>query len=130
LRKPSTVRPCRHDTRTVGRVLATHDALMAEAAFFDIKDYQEEVDKVKDRFDHVESKVDAELDEAIRKIGEKVRDDAQDRFSVVDLKSAAGYRVFVEAGAVKAEVGQSLGRVDGSHPEYGTLQMRIALLPA
>ena len=42
--------------------------------------------------------------------------------------SAAGYRVYVRQRGVSVE--QSLRKTTGEHPEFGTLQMEKALLPA
>lgn len=69
-----------------------------------------------------------ECREALKKVGEIVRADAQQKFSSVDAYSAAGYRVSVRARGV--EVDQRRKRVTGKRPDYGKLQMRRALLPA
>lgn len=66
--------------------------------------------------------------EAFRQVGEQVRSDAADRFTTIDAKSAAGYRTRVRQRGVAVE--QSLRKTTGLHPEYGSLQMRQALIPA
>jgi hypothetical protein len=69
-----------------------------------------------------------ELRPALRKIGEIVRQDAAARFASYDERSSAGYKVRVRLRGVAVE--QSLKRTTGAHPQYGTLQMERALLPA
>ncbi len=64
----------------------------------------------------------------LRQVGEDVRQDAQQRFSSIDARSAAGYRVSVRTTGVF--VVQSLRKTTGLRPDYGALQMRQALLPA
>jgi hypothetical protein len=64
----------------------------------------------------------------LRKSGEAVRAEATSLFTRVDADSAAGYRVVVRQRGVSVE--QSRRRTTGKHPQYGALQMRIALLPA
>ena len=69
-----------------------------------------------------------ELRRAFREAGELVRSDAVARFTPIDARSAAGYRVRVRQRGVAVE--QSLRKTTGRHPTYGALQMRRALLPA
>jgi hypothetical protein len=57
-----------------------------------------------------------------------VRARASELFSRYDGRSAAGYKVRVRARGVAIE--QSLRRTTGEHPQFGSLQMRTALLPA
>ena len=64
----------------------------------------------------------------LREVGDVVRVDATSRFSVVDSRSAAGYRTRVRVRGVAVE--QSLRKTTGKRPRYGALQMRRALLPA
>lgn len=61
-------------------------------------------------------------------MGDIVRDDAQGKFSAVDVRSASRYRVRVRAKGISVE--QSLRKTTGRHPTYGPLQMRRALVPA
>jgi hypothetical protein len=64
----------------------------------------------------------------LRVAGEHVRQDAGSRFSRYDARSAAGYKTRVRQRGVAVE--QSLRRTTGKHPEFGSLQMRRALVPA
>ena len=58
--------------------------------------------------------------------------DARNRFSSIDQRSAAGFRPRVRSrrGGAVVVVEQRLRRTTGQHPQYGSLQMGIALLPA
>jgi hypothetical protein len=69
-----------------------------------------------------------EMRDTFRSVGEPVRSEAAIRFSTIDARSAAGYRIRVRQRGVIVE--QSLRKTTGKHPEYGSLQMRRALLPA
>jgi hypothetical protein len=64
----------------------------------------------------------------LRQSGEHVRVDSARLFATTDPRSAAGYRVRVRQRGVAVE--QSLRRTTGKHPQFGTLQMRRALLPS
>jgi len=64
----------------------------------------------------------------LKEVGEVVRRDAEQRFSGVDARSAAGYRVSVRVTGVF--VVQRLRKTTGLRPDYGSLQMRRALIPA
>ena len=66
--------------------------------------------------------------EKLREAGSVVREDATKRFMRYDVKSASGYRIRSRVGGVFVE--QSLRKVTGQHPEWGVLQMRVALEPA
>lgn len=66
--------------------------------------------------------------DAFRQVGEQVRSDAADRFKTIDSRSAAGYKTRVRQRGVAVE--QSIRKTTGLHPEYGSLQMRRALIPA
>jgi hypothetical protein len=68
------------------------------------------------------------LRESLRHAGDVVKDDAAARFSRYSSKSAAGYRTRVRQRGVA--VAQTLRKTTGTHPEFGALQMRKALLPA
>jgi hypothetical protein len=69
-----------------------------------------------------------EVRAALRKVAEPVRAEAASLFETVDPRTAAGYRVRVRQRGVSVE--QSLRKTTGEHPEFGSLQMREALLPA
>jgi hypothetical protein len=69
-----------------------------------------------------------QMRDTFRAVGEPVRSEAAVRFSSIDARSAAGYRVRVRQRGIIVE--QSLRKTTGKHPEYGKLQMRRALLPA
>ena len=64
----------------------------------------------------------------LRDVGDVVRDEAQSRFSSVNSRSAAGFKTRVRQRGIAVE--QSIRKTTGKHPEYGSLQMRKALLPA
>ena len=66
--------------------------------------------------------------DAFKEVGESVRADAQRRMTEYDSRSAAGYRVSVRQRGIV--VRQSLRKTTGDRPDYGSLQMRKALLPA
>ena len=69
-----------------------------------------------------------ELRAVFRDVGELVRSDAAARFTPIDARSAAGYKVSVTQRGIA--VRQSLRKTTGKRPDYGALQMRRALLPA
>src|SRR5262245_56595686 len=62
----------------------------------------------------------------LKRVGEIVRVDAAARFAPYDKRSAAGYRTYVTQTHVN--VGQSIQKTTGMHPEYGRLQLIKALL--
>lgn len=64
----------------------------------------------------------------LRKAAEPVRRDAIRRFSSIDARSARSYRTVVRARGISVE--QSKRKTTGKHPEYGALQMDVALIPA
>ena len=64
----------------------------------------------------------------LRHAGDKVREGATQRFDQYDPRSAQGYRVRVRQRGVAVE--QSIRRTTGKHPQFGTLQMRRALVPS
>jgi hypothetical protein len=64
----------------------------------------------------------------LREAGEIVRAEGQTLFSRIDARSAAGYKVRVRQRGVAVE--QTIPRVTGLRPDYGALQMNIALEPA
>ena len=65
---------------------------------------------------------------AFRQVGELVRRDAAERLTKYSERSAHGLKVRVRQRGVAVE--QSLAKVTGKRPDYGSLQMRKALLPA
>lgn len=69
-----------------------------------------------------------EVRAALREVAEPVRREAIRRFSLIDGRSAAGYKVAVRQRGVA--VVQSKRKTTGKRPDYGSLQMRKALLPA
>lgn len=69
-----------------------------------------------------------EVREGLKAAAEPVRQEAAELFNPVDAHSAAGYRVSVRQKVVTVQ--QSRRRTTGQHPEYGSLQMRRALIPA
>ncbi len=64
----------------------------------------------------------------LRSVGEDVQRDAVQDVSPVDSRTAGGYRVYVRQRGVGVE--QSLRKTTGLHPEWGSWQMRHALVPA
>jgi len=70
-----------------------------------------------------------ELEDRLKAIGEDVAANARDRFASVDPYSAAGIKPRLR-GFGRVQVVQSRRRKTGTRPDYGSLQMRTALLPA
>jgi hypothetical protein len=66
--------------------------------------------------------------ETFRKVGEVVRRDAAGRIAHKSPRSARGYKVRVRQRGIAVE--QSLRKTTGRHAQWGTYQMRHALLPA
>jgi hypothetical protein len=64
----------------------------------------------------------------LRDAGDVVREDAYRRFTRYDTRTASGFRIRSRVGGVFVE--QKLRKTTGQHPEYGALQMRVALEPA
>lgn len=69
-----------------------------------------------------------ETRKAFRKVGDLVKDEAAQLFDSIDARSAAGYKTRVRQRGVAVE--QSLRRTTGTRPDFGALQMRVALQPA
>ena len=65
----------------------------------------------------------------LRDAADTVREDAEQLFQKYSPESAAGYRVRVRQ-STGVSVEQSLRKVTGLRPDWGSLQMRKALLPA
>lgn len=68
------------------------------------------------------------IHERLREAGDIVKRDAAARFMRYDVHTASGFRIRSRVGGVFVE--QKLRKTTGAHPEYGALQMRVALLPA
>jgi hypothetical protein len=77
---------------------------------------------------HAPREAKKEVRAILREVGEVVKHDAVTRFSAYDTHSAHGYRVAVRSRGVSVE--QSLRKTTGARPDYGSLQMKRALLPA
>lgn len=79
------------------------------------------------------TKYEVDLDEGLGVvllgIGEKVAAGARDRFSAIDTRVAQGFGVRL-SGAGRVAVAQRQRRTTGLRPDFGSLQMRSALLPA
>jgi hypothetical protein len=69
-----------------------------------------------------------EVRQTLRKVGSIVQADATRRLSSKSAHSAAGFKTRVRQGGVAVE--QALRKTTGVHPEWGSYQMRHALLPA
>jgi hypothetical protein len=69
-----------------------------------------------------------ELRKSLRDVGDIVKRDAAGRFGPVNSRSAGGFKTRVRQRGIAVE--QSIRKTTGKHPEYGSLQMRKALLPA
>jgi len=70
-----------------------------------------------------------DLDRELREIGDVVAQEARALFSDYDARSAMGFRSRTR-GFGRVEVEQRRRKTTGQHPEFGSLQMRKALLPA
>jgi hypothetical protein len=70
-----------------------------------------------------------ELEQELKDAADIVRTDARRRFSTIDVRSAAGFRPRVK-GFGRVLVEQSRRRSTGQRPDFGSLQMRRALIPA
>ena len=68
------------------------------------------------------------LKDRFKQVGEIVRDEGQSRFSGIDAGSAAGFKTRALTGGVKVQ--QSRRKTTGKRGDYGSLQMRRALIPA
>jgi len=74
-----------------------------------------------------EPDVERRIKDAFKEAGEPVRRYAAAAFARYDARSAAGYKVVVRQRGVA--VMQSIRKTTGLRPDYGSLQMRRALLP-
>lgn len=70
-----------------------------------------------------------ELESELRDAAQLVAETARAKFSVIDARSAMGFRPRIR-GFGRVVVEQRRRRTTGQHPEFGSLQMRRALLPA
>lgn len=70
-----------------------------------------------------------ELEQELRNAGELVATGAQTRFLGVDARSAAGFKSRVK-GFGRVVVEQSRRRTTGRRGDFGSLQMRRALIPS
>jgi hypothetical protein len=70
-----------------------------------------------------------ELEQELKDAGDIVRTEARRRFSAIDVRSAAGFRPRVR-GFGRVVVEQSRRRTSGLRGDFGSLQMRRALIPA
>ena len=62
------------------------------------------------------------------KVGEVVARDAKPRFAPIDATAAGRFRPRVRTGMVAVE--QPKRKTTGMHPEFGRMQLGIALIPA
>jgi len=69
-----------------------------------------------------------ELNRRLKRAADIVREDASARFQRINATSAQGFRPRARSGAAFVE--QSRRRTTGTRPDFGSLQMRLALLPA
>lgn len=70
-----------------------------------------------------------ELDTALKEAGEMAASGARARFSMIDARSAAGFKVKL-AGFGRVVVQQTRRKTTGKRPGFGALQMQEALIPA
>lgn len=77
----------------------------------------------------VDSSLQRELDKALLAAGELVAASARDRFSTIDTHAAQGFRPRMR-GFGRLVVEQRQRRTTGLRPDFGSLQMTRALLPA
>jgi predicted Zn-dependent protease with MMP-like domain len=78
--------------------------------------------------DHAGKETKREVRNTFREVGDIVKVEAAKRFESIDARSAAGFRTVVRQRGVSVE--QRLRKTTGLRPDFGTLQMRVALLPA
>lgn len=99
----------------------------AQGATLQVKGYRELVAT----FSLLERKEQKQVREILRRSGDRVKVDAS-RQVIEDkpraARTAAGYRTVVRQRGVAVE--QSLRKTTGLHPEWGSWQMRHALLPS
>ena len=64
----------------------------------------------------------------LRKVGDRVKQAAAVSIAPINARTAGGYRTVVRQRGIAVE--QSIRKTTGLHPEWGSYQMRRALLPA
>jgi hypothetical protein len=69
-----------------------------------------------------------DLTRRLKEAADIVRQDAASKFASINPVSAAGFRPRARTGVAAVE--QSKKRTTGTRPDFGSLQMRVALLPA
>lgn len=94
------------------------------ATGYALRGYQDVLRGLRDADKDSRRKIRAEF----REVGRIVQRSATERFSAIDQRSAAGFKTVVRLRGVSVE--QSLKRTTGKRPDYGSLQMRKALIPA
>jgi hypothetical protein len=97
---------------------------MAQGATLQLRGYREFL-RATDRADRESKRY---VRDSFRRVGEIVRAEAANRFSPIDQRTAAGYRTRIRQRGIAVE--QSLAKTTGARPDFGSLQMRRALLPA
>ena len=70
-----------------------------------------------------------DLERELRDAGAIVAADARQRFSAIDARSAQGFKTKLR-GFGRVVVQQQRRKTTGQHPEFGSLQMRRALIPS
>jgi hypothetical protein len=80
-------------------------------------------------FKRYDNELKLELERELRDAGELVADKARDLFSSVDARSAEGFQPRLR-GFGRVTVEQKRRRTTGQRPDFGSLQMRTALLPS
>lgn len=97
---------------------------MAQEATLSVKGYRE----LMRAYQQADRDSRKELRAALKHAGEIVQRDAARFISPISSRTAAGYKIRVRQRGVAVE--QSLRKTTGAHPEWGSYQMRHALLPA
>ena len=80
-------------------------------------------------FKHVDQDLKHQLERKLTDAAQLVAVSARSRFSAIDARSAGGFRPRVK-GFGRVVVEQRYRRTTGLRPDFGSLQMRRALLPA
>jgi hypothetical protein len=71
----------------------------------------------------------AELERELKDAGDIVASEARQRFTVIDARSAAGFKAKLR-GFGRVVVQQNRRKTTGLRGDFGSLQMRRALIPA
>lgn len=77
----------------------------------------------------VDADASKELDNQLKEVAEVVASGARQLFTAIDSRSAAGFKPRLR-GFSQVMVTQTRRRKSGQRPDYGSLQMRRALIPA